>query len=142
MGSKHQLNPTLVFFFEMKKISFPKKIISVGSRAFQKKLQRLDQPTLVIFLTFFEKNYNNWIKGKLSKSKLRWTGLKYIYIPKCQNFFVLKNRNQKNRCTSQVKKKLLKSILPSSQITSNILMHSKCLIHSSEIGNRKTPDFE
>ena len=55
MGSKHQLNPTLVFFFEMKIFSFPKKITNVGSRAFQKNLQRLDQPTLVIFLTFLKK---------------------------------------------------------------------------------------
>ena len=53
----------------MKNFLFPKKITSVGSSA-------LDQPTLVIFLTFLEKNYNDWIKCKLSKSKLRWTGLK------------------------------------------------------------------
>ena len=37
-----------------------KKITSVGSSAFQKKLQQLDQPildpTLVLFLTSFEKN--------------------------------------------------------------------------------------
>ena len=30
-------------------------------------------PTLVIFLTFFEKNYNDWIK---SFYKSKWTGLK------------------------------------------------------------------
>ena len=33
----------------MKKFSFQKKITSVGSSAFQKNLQRLDQPTLVNF---------------------------------------------------------------------------------------------
>ena len=27
------------------------------------------------FLTFFEKNYKCWIKCKLSKSQIKWTGL-------------------------------------------------------------------
>ena len=49
-------------------------LTSVGSSAFQKKL-RLDQPTLVIFLTFFEKKHNNWFKCKLFKSRFKWTGL-------------------------------------------------------------------
>ena len=53
MESKHQLDPTLVFFFEIKFFSFPKK--SVRSSAFQKKLQRLDQPTLVIVFAFLKK---------------------------------------------------------------------------------------
>ena len=39
----------------MKFFSFPKKIRSVGSSAFQKNLQRLDQPTLVIFFAFLKK---------------------------------------------------------------------------------------
>ena len=38
------LDPVVVFFS-----TNVKKITSVGSSAFQKKLQRLDQPTLVIF---------------------------------------------------------------------------------------------
>ena len=41
----------LVFFLKWKFFHFPKKITSVGSSAFQKKL-RLDQPTLVIFMHF------------------------------------------------------------------------------------------
>ena len=32
---------------------------------------------LVIFLTFFEKNYNNWIKCKLPKFQIKWTGLQW-----------------------------------------------------------------
>ena len=40
-------------FFEMK---ISKKITSVVSSAFQKNLQRLDQPTLIIFFAFLEKN--------------------------------------------------------------------------------------
>ena len=78
MGSKHHLNPIVVFFLKSKFFHFQKnlqvladpvvviffkkskKITSVGSSAFQKKLQQLDQPildpTLVLFLTSFEKN--------------------------------------------------------------------------------------
>ena len=52
-----------------------KKNTSVGSSAFQINLQWLDQPTLLIFLTFFEKIYKDWIKCKLSKSQIKWTGL-------------------------------------------------------------------
>ena len=55
------LMPYLYFFLEMEIFSFPKKITSVGSSAFQKNLQRLDQPTLVFFC-IFEKNYTDWIK--------------------------------------------------------------------------------
>ena len=69
-------------FLEMKIFSFPQKITSVGSSAFQKKLQRLDQPTLVNFFVFFKKNYNDCIN---SFSKSKWTGLKWKKIcnPKC-----------------------------------------------------------
>ena len=42
---------------------------------FQKKSQVSDQLTLVIFFDFFEKNYNDWIKGDSAKSKTKWTGL-------------------------------------------------------------------
>ena len=36
------------------------------------------------FLTFFEKNYNDWIKCKLPKSRTKWTGLTFIgLIVKC-----------------------------------------------------------
>ena len=43
MGSKHQLNPTLVFF------------LNDFFFEFQKNLQRLDQPTLVFFFAFLKK---------------------------------------------------------------------------------------
>ena len=43
-GLIKRLDPVVVIFFKN-----AKKITSVGSSAFQKKLQRLDQPTLVIF---------------------------------------------------------------------------------------------
>ena len=51
-----------------------KKVTSVASSVYEN-LQRLDQPTLGIFLTFFEKNYNDWIKCKLAKSQIKCTGL-------------------------------------------------------------------
>ena len=52
------LDPVVVFFFKN-----VKKITSVGSSGFQKNLQRLDQPTLVIFFgnekkIDFKKKYN------------------------------------------------------------------------------------
>ena len=53
------VDPTLVIFF---------------GNEILKKLQVSDQQTLVIFLTFFEKNYD-WIKGDSAKSKTKWTGL-------------------------------------------------------------------
>ena len=31
-------------------------------------------------MTFFEKNYNDWIKGKLSKSQTKWTGLESLFF--------------------------------------------------------------
>jgi hypothetical protein len=49
-----------------------RKMKSVGSSTFQKNLQRLDQPTLIIFFAFLKKKYNDWIK---SFSKSKWTGL-------------------------------------------------------------------
>ena len=55
--------------------SFPKKITSVGWSSRCKFFWNAVDPTLVIFLTFFEKNYNDWIKCKLSKSQTKWTGL-------------------------------------------------------------------
>ena len=49
MGSKHQLNPTLAFFL-MKFFSITKKKSTrVGSSAFQKNVQQLDQTN-----TFFD----------------------------------------------------------------------------------------
>ena len=44
-GLIKRLDPVVVIFFK----KCQKKITSVGSSAFQKNLQRLDQPTLVIF---------------------------------------------------------------------------------------------
>ena len=70
---------TCIFFFEMK---ISKKITSVGSSAFQKKLQQLDQPTLVFFC-IFEKNYNDWIK---SFSKSKWTGLLPMWVQNMKPF--------------------------------------------------------
>ena len=55
MGSKHQLNPTFFFLISKKNYKCWIKYIS------KKNLQRLDQPTLVIFFAF---------------SKSKWTGLK------------------------------------------------------------------
>ena len=46
-GIKAPIRSHSCIFFEMKYFLFPKKITSVGSSAFQKNLQRLDQPTLV-----------------------------------------------------------------------------------------------
>ena len=77
MGSKHHLNPIVVFFFEINFFSFPKKITSVGWSSRCKFFWNALDPTLVNFLTFFEKNYNDWIKCKLSKSQTKWTGLKF-----------------------------------------------------------------
>ena len=55
---KFALDPVVVIFSKN-----VKKITSVGSSAFQKKLQRLDQPTLVIFfenekILISKKKYN------------------------------------------------------------------------------------
>ena len=66
------LIPYLHFFLEIKILSFRKKLQVLDQVHFKKKLQQLDQPTLVIFSTFFE---NDWIKCKLSKSQIKWTGL-------------------------------------------------------------------
>jgi hypothetical protein len=75
MGSKHQLNPTLVIFLEMIFFSFPKKLQVLDQVHFKKVYNDWIRPTLLIFLTFFEKNYNNWIKCKLPKSRTKWTDL-------------------------------------------------------------------
>ena len=106
------LDPTLVIFFGNEKIFISKKITSVGSSAFQKNLQRLDQTDT--FLTFFEKNYNDWIKCKLSKSKFRWTGLfsfsmmisTYFSTKKISNFFQLRKliTNGKNQTIFSIEK--------------------------------------
>ena len=78
MGSKHHLNPIVVFFFEMDIFSFPKKITSVGWSSRCKFFWNavdpttgssanflspkpngqglwLDQPTLVTFFAFLKK---------------------------------------------------------------------------------------
>ena len=67
--------PHLYFFFEIKNFLISKKNTSVGSSAFQKNLQVSDQPTLVIFLTFFEKKIQVLDQVKLPKSQTKWTGL-------------------------------------------------------------------
>ena len=65
----------LYFFWKWKNFHF-QKITCMGSK------HQLN-PTLVIFLTFFEKIYKCWIKCKLSKSQIKWTGLMSVkyYIP-------------------------------------------------------------
>ena len=74
-GIKAPLKSHSCIFFEINFFSFPKKITSVGWSNRCKFFWNPLDPTLVIFLTFFEKNYNDWIKGKLSKSQTKWTGL-------------------------------------------------------------------
>ena len=69
MGSKHHT----WFFLEVNIFLFPKKITSVGSSAFQKNLQRLDQPTLVIF-------FGNE-KKMISKKKIQLWDLSGSLIP-------------------------------------------------------------
>ena len=59
------------------KIKFQKKLQVSDQVHFKKKSQVSDQLTLVIFLTFFGKKYNDWIKGKIHKSETKWTGLLY-----------------------------------------------------------------
>ena len=59
------------------KIFISKKITSVGWSSRCKFFWNALDPTLVIFLTFFEKNYNNWIKCKLPKFQIKWTGLQW-----------------------------------------------------------------
>ena len=34
------------------------------------------RPTSKMFFIFFEKDYNDWIKCKLPKSRFKWTGLR------------------------------------------------------------------
>ena len=70
MGSKNHLHPIVVFFFEINFFSFPKKSVGWSNRC--KFFWNALDPIFVIFLTFFEKNYNDWIK---SFYKSKWTGL-------------------------------------------------------------------
>ena len=70
-------DPTLVFFFEMKIFSFPKKFTSVGWSSCCNFFWNSLDPTLVIFLTFFEKKYNDWIK---TFYKSKWTGLVIFFL--------------------------------------------------------------
>ena len=111
---------TCIFWGEMKKPSFPKnykygikapikshtciyfwyqnffiskKITSVGSSAFQKKLQRLDQLTLVIFFAFLKKITTTGRRQQKSFSKSKWTGLllilmSWVQIPSKENNFL------------------------------------------------------
>ena len=72
MGSKHHLNPIVVFFFEIKIFSFSKKITSVGWSSRCKFFWNGLDPTLVIFLTFFEKKYKPCPFGLKSPVHLVW----------------------------------------------------------------------
>ena len=88
--------PHLYFFLKSKNFSFPKKSQVLDQVHFKKFLQWLDQPTLVFFFCIFEKNYNDKIKCKLSKSQIKWTGL-WLYdmadrsINKTENAFSLQS---------------------------------------------------
>ena len=62
-------NPIVVNFFEMHLLQWLDQV------HFKKIYNDWIRPPLVIFLSFFEKTYNNWIKGKLPKSRFKWTGL-------------------------------------------------------------------
>ena len=53
MGYKWCSDPIVVIFFEMKKNFISKKITSVGSSAFQKNLQQLDQTDTCNFFDIF-----------------------------------------------------------------------------------------
>ena len=75
----------------MKFFSFPKKITSVGSSAFQKNLQRLDQPTLVIF---FENEKN------LISKKITTMGSKHHLNPIVVFFFEIKIFSFSKKITS------------------------------------------
>ena len=61
-GLIKRLDPVVIFVKNVKKIT------SVGSTAFQKNLQRLDQPTLVIFFG----NEKNLISKKNTTMGFRW----------------------------------------------------------------------
>ena len=66
-GLRKWLDPVVVFFFKN-----TKNITSVGWSSRCKFFWNALDPTLVIFLPFFEKNYNDWIK---TFYKSKWTGL-------------------------------------------------------------------
>ena len=73
---KFGLDPVVVIFFKKCQKNYKCWSDPVGVIIFEMHLiQRLNQPTLVIFLTFFEKKYKDWIKSKLFKSRFKWTGL-------------------------------------------------------------------
>ena len=68
MESEYSLISHTCNFFQKKIFSFPKKI------------QLLDQEQIFLSVgsdhhLYFEKNYNNWIKSKLSKTQTKCTGL-------------------------------------------------------------------
>ena len=48
----------------------------------------------LIFLTFFEKKYNNWIKFKLPKSRIKWTGLLSPVHPNYNRSFLIWSKFQ------------------------------------------------
>ena len=75
IGFKWSFDPIVVIFFEINFFSFSKKNTSVGWSSRCKFFWNALDPTLVIFLAYFEKIYNDWIKCKLSKSQTKWTGL-------------------------------------------------------------------
>ena len=79
-------------FFGNEKIFISKKITRVGSSAFQK--TGSDQHLYLIFLTFFEKKKNNWIKFKLPKSRIKWTGLLSPVHPNYNRSFLIWSKFQ------------------------------------------------
>ena len=83
VGFNWCFDPILVNFLEMEIFSFPKKITSVGSSAFQKNLQRLDQPTLVIFFAFLKKITTNFLSPNGQGSNVLHTFTKNCVILIC-----------------------------------------------------------
>ena len=86
-GIKAPLKSHSCIFFWNQIFFISKEITSAGWSNRCKFFWNALDPTLVIFLTFFEKNYNDWIK---SFYKSKWTGLvrfKYIVIDVCNLAF-------------------------------------------------------
>ena len=60
--------------------SFPNKITIVGSSAFRKNLQRLDQPTLANFFAFFEKITTTGSSHFISPNGQGYCGSRFRYV--------------------------------------------------------------
>ena len=79
MGFKWCFDPIVVIFFEINFFHFQKNLQVLADPVVVNFFENALDPTLVIFLAYFEKIYNDWIKCKLSKSQTKWTGLKSFW---------------------------------------------------------------